>query len=156
EGNVLGLNFKDDDEETIDLVVVPLGTLPGVVGISGGDLRASNLPGCQHTMFVEETAVDGQDLLLPFDATRRFALAFTVSHEAGHVLFDEEFPGNDSDPENYGHSLDDRNLLFRRTSTFETLDATKRLTMDQNTDARADSGPQTTPSLLHRERYADQ
>jgi hypothetical protein len=145
-GNVLGLNFKDEDEQTIDLFTVPLFALDGAVGRSGGDLREPYLPGMQNTILVYETAVDGRDLPMnnPF-VNRSRALPFTAGHEAGHVLFDESFPGDVK-----GHSPDSLNLLFKIPSTYETLDATKRLTSDQNTDARADSGPDTTPALLHR------
>jgi hypothetical protein len=133
EAAVLFLNFCDSDPKTIDIVTVkktfvysPLGW-----GRAGYDAyAASGHPAWQNVVIVRKETVDLDDTIQPF----------TAGHEMGHVLFDTG-----------SHPWEGRYNLFQPTSSTDTLDATKRLLETQNTDARTDSGPSTTPPILQKE-----
>lgn len=137
ELNIVGETAKDGDIETIDVVVLPDRSLPAnniqnkPSGKSAGD--QSPFPGLQNTMFVEASAADEND-----------GKPFVAGHEAGHILFDREFRG--SDPADPGHSSDPENLMFWTSVEVENPSAPKRLTLDQQKDARTDSGPGFTNS----------
>lgn len=134
EGNVLGLNFKDDDDQTIDLFAAS--EVPGdTLGFAGYDDIADALPGLVNTIVIGEASAD------QFDDYPTVA-----GHEVGHVLFNKDFPGDD--PNNDGHSTTSTNLMYPVASQKETYSATKRLTPYQHSDARADSGPGSDGPVL--------
>ena len=139
-GNVLGLNFKDDDARTIDMFAVPNGALPGAYGRAGHDEHQFTLPGWQNTILIIESAVNGNDASNPL----------TAGHEVGHVLFDGLFDG--SDPASPGHSPDPQNLMSvgSQGGELEDFREGKRLTNEQNEDARTDSATPTPVPLLHQ------
>lgn len=132
EGSVLGLNFKDNDPSTIDMIAVGkvhvLGTSDAA---TGGDFLATNLPGWHNASIIREEGVDASDADQPFLA----------GHEMGHALFDGS---NDI------HSPIATNIFTQFQSGVDTINATKRLTEDQNTRARDRSGPNTVPPLLRK------
>jgi hypothetical protein len=133
EGSVLGLNFKDTAAKSITIIAVSDTVLGGSHAAAGGNYLQTNLPGWHNVAILREASCDGNDGNLPTVA----------GHEMGHVLFDVG---------NSGHSPTTSNLFYAyvNSNVPETLTATKRLTDTQNTDARTDSGPSTTPGLLQK------
>jgi hypothetical protein len=133
EGSVLGLNFMDSDNKTVDMIAVKDIQVLGRDAAAGGDYLAASLPGWRNVAILRETVVDGNDASCPTGA----------GHEMGHVLFDVG---------NAGHSSTSYNLFYasETANVPETLASPKRLTDAQNTDARTDSGPSTTPPLLQK------
>ena len=142
ELNIVGVGTKDSLDQTIDIIVLPdrsLPTDPGEIpaGKAGGDRFAvSSQLGLQNTIFLTETAANLHD-----------DLPMVAGHEAGHMLFNRDFPGShpvdekgNPDP---GHSDKTENLMFPEADEREEYDAHKRLTLDQHIDARCDSAPPT-------------
>jgi outer membrane protein OmpA-like peptidoglycan-associated protein len=137
EGSVLGLNFKDNDPKTIDIIAVgQIPILGTTLGSTGGDFLATNLPGWHNVSIIREEGVGTTD-------PNR-----TAGHEMGHSLFD----GGNNIHSNVGTNL------FRATADpTDTINSAKRLANDPNdpiTDynarARQRSGPNTVPPLLQK------
>jgi hypothetical protein len=131
EGSVLGLNFNDSDPTTIDMIAVENIPVLGVLGATGGDFLAANLPGWHNVAIVGERAVDPTNLS-----------PFVAGHEVGHAIFDG---GN-----GIHNTTNPQNLFQPAVSPADTIGATKRLDDAQNTRARLLSGPATVPALLDR------
>jgi hypothetical protein len=133
EGSILGLNFEDTDDSSLDYIAVPNGDVlnPGTLGATGGDYLQSNLPGWHNLCIIREDCVDTSDAGWPILA----------GHEAGHAIFDID---------NGGHSLNPNNLFFATATSVQSYNAPKRLTDAQNLDARTDSGPGTPNALLKK------
>jgi len=132
EGSVLGLNFSDNDLSNVDMIAVGrIHVLPPSDAATGGDFLSAHLPGWHNVCIIREEGVDTSDADQPFLA----------GHEMSHALLDG---GNGL------HSNLPNNLVRQFQSAVDTLDATKRLTVDQNIRARLRSGPNTVPPLLKR------
>ena len=133
EGSVLGLNFKSAAPKSITIIAVRHNTVLSGHAAAGGNYLQTNLPGWHNVAICNQISVDGDDGNLPM----------AVGHEMGHVLFDVG---------NSGHSPTTTNLFYAymNLSTPETYTTGKRFTSPQNTDARTDSGPSTTPGLLQK------
>ncbi|MGA1875149.1 MAG: transglutaminase-like domain-containing protein [bacterium] len=133
EGHVLGLNFKDNDAKTVDIIAVGKVEVggPGGRAYSGRDGSSVIASGSENTIIIREEAV-----------STYAGLPFVAGHEMGHVLFDTG---------NAGHSKEQTNLFYEGgTSIYDTISSTKRLTGDQCKKAREMSGPDTTPPLLQK------
>jgi hypothetical protein len=138
EAEVIGLNYKDSLDRTVDVFVVPEETINGGSGaIAGGDRTRPNFPGATNSVFIEAVAVP--------PANR----CHVLGHELGHVLFDTD---------NTGHSLDTTNLFSIGELPFRLCDlgigGPKRLNRDASLDqgflAREASGPATVPPILQK------
>jgi len=131
EGNILGLNFKDNDPKSIDMIAVGKILVAGGRAYTGRDGTASVAEGFDNTTIIREEAVDTNDSGFPF----------TAGHEVGHALFDVD---------DTGHLNVLTNLFRGGTSTLDSISASKRLTSDQNNLARQESGSSTDPPLLQK------
>lgn len=136
EGAVLGLNFKDEDPATVDIIVVrdddPGFNILGGWAAAGGDFMQPYQPGWVNLVILPSLAADGDDAVM----------ALTPFHETGHVLLDGGNPI---------HVLGDTvNMMYPLESWPETLSSPKRVKEEQNTDVRVRSGPTTTPPLLQK------
>jgi len=134
EAFILVCNFRDNDDATIEMFAIdtPYIFVKDNSGVAFGEKIPTDtikIPALINTTFLKETAVDADDTDDPFCA----------GHEIGHILFD----GDD-------HSTIPTNLFKAPASTTEGYDKTKRLTSDQNTDARNDSGPNAVPAILKK------
>jgi hypothetical protein len=148
EGNVLGLNFDDGNDSSIDMIAVgqiDMRLNPGdsaARAVTGNDASAATLAGWQNLSILTENAVNrindatvnptGDDARLPF----------TAGHEMGHAIFDG---GN-----GIHHPTATNLFTGGGTSTADTIGASKRLDDPQNTRGRDRSGPATVPPLLQQ------
>lgn len=141
EGTVLGLNFADQNLSTIDLIVVdnvPLLPPRNLLGATGGDFLSVNLPAWHNVSIVQQVAADGS-------APR----SLVAGHEMGHALMD----GGDAIHARAPFQLPTSPIatnLFQPFNTPDTIGGAKRLDAEQNTRARARSGPATVPPLLQQ------
>ena len=138
EADIIGLNFKDGLDWSIEVFVVPELTINGIfAGFTGGDRTAPNLAGFLNSVFIVEAEVAPA---MP---------CHSLGHEMGHILFDVDGSGHDSDP---------RNLFSGGVSPLFGCDTSitgpKRLSRDASNDqgalARTTSGPSTVPPILQR------
>ncbi len=138
--NIMGLNYKDEDDATVDVIALGPGTLSltNATARSGGDndSRRYWTPGISNTVLIRSRALNGDDHQQPV----------TLGHEIGHVLFDEEFAGDNES----NHSVDFVNIMSIPFFIIdEQPDGRKRLTPIQQNDARTDSGSATPVPLLN-------
>ncbi|MGH9251954.1 MAG: hypothetical protein ACRD0W_20920, partial [Acidimicrobiales bacterium] len=138
EGSVLGLNFADASQSTIDVVVVDnIGILsPTTLGATGGDFLLANLPGWHNLAIIRRAAADGSA-----------GFTLVAGHEIGHALMDGGNPIHARAPFQLPTSPIATNL-FQPFNTADTIGGAKRLDAEQNTRARTSSGPATVPPLL--------
>ena len=131
EHHAIGLNFKDGGENIIHVFVLPDTSMgmstPGTGYRSPGSLDAAN-----NCVFIDERAIDGDDVDLPF----------TFGHELGHVL-------------GLSHATSQRvrsNLMYRQgpPNERERYRARKRLTQAQVDLAREKSGPGSSNPILQQ------
>ena len=150
DANVLGLNFKDSNEETIDFFAVDqtnVEFMGPAYARAGSDIHGIDYPGWHNSIF----AIQSQ---LPPTVTMNNHL---IGHEVGHVLFDtchtehQDFLCPNDPAMGGAHSTVDTNLMVAIPVGEPSVLGSKRLTSGQNDDVRMDSGPGTTPELLHAE-----
>lgn len=159
ELNLIGYNYGDGQDDTIEIFAVPDGTLGGTdstatYGLASSDRDRSRIPGARNALFITQSAMDGID---EHDPPNKIGMPFVLGHELGHILFDGHFDGDDD----AGHTDQCHNLMRNQcwtgssvvygTSVSEEVGGSKRLTAEQHLDARADSGPDTNPPILKRE-----
>lgn len=162
--NVVAMNVRDDNDQTLDVIVVPNGSMRRtelggkIIDVQGRafDDRDTSTR-LKNTVFLVKQAADAND-----------DFPNVAGHEAGHVLLVGDFPGSDPDPNNRSHSLNMENLMYRIAPTVETLTSAKRLTEGQHDEARCESAPATdtltcpgprdttNPVLLQKKSKADQ
>ncbi|MDD9942369.1 MAG: hypothetical protein OXU20_15085 [Myxococcales bacterium] len=126
EERALVKSLADDDPTTIDLFIInhfSQGTRQGEAFIeaSGGSVV--------NTVILDRNGLRQRDT------------AWTLAHEVGHVLLDEPLH-----PDNLGP--DRPWLLMDSDSNRGTVYGPKRITSDECTKARYESGPEASPSLL--------
>jgi len=139
EGSVLGLNFADASQSTIDVVVVdnvPLLPPRNLIGATGGDFLLANLPGWHNLSIIQQRTADGSA-----------GFTLVAGHEMGHALMDGGDAVHARAPFQLPTSPIATNLL-QPVNTVDAIGAGKRLDAEQNTRARTSSGPATVPPLL--------
>ena len=87
ELNIVGVGTKDSLDQTIDIIVLPDNSLPANTGATPlgktfGESQGSSL-GLQNTAFLTKTAANLRD-----------DYPMAAGHEAGHMLFNRDFPGS--------------------------------------------------------------
>ncbi len=147
EADIVGYNYQDDDESTIDIMLVyndSIIYLPAAFGggvaiaITGGDFSSSppfiNVAGMVNVSIGPYSMFDGNDPWMPFGA----------GHEMGHALLNSGFAMHGEAAAN--------GLLSNPLSALEILDATKRLSAEEDSKARSESGPGSGgPALLQKD-----
>lgn len=160
ELNLVGYNYGDGQDDTIEVFAIPDSSLQSddgeiTYGLAGTDRTRDRTPGAQNALFITQSALDGIDEHNP--PSGKIGYPFVLGHEIGHILFNNLFDGDDG----AGHTTQCTNLMRNQcglppseiygTSRRESITASKRLTVEQHLDARVDSGPDTTPPILKRE-----
>ena len=147
EGNVLGLNFGDGNDSSIDMIAIGrifISPAPGSTAraATGHDGAAASLPGWHDLSILTEDAVNRVNDAAVNPTGDDARLPFTAGHEMGHALL---VGGN-----GIHHPTATNLFTGGGTSTTDTIGASKRLDDPQNTRARARSGPTTATPLLQQ------
>lgn len=131
EERTLWKTLADADPETIDMFVV--------------NRFASG--GRQGEAFIEG---DGSSVvnavILDRSGLRQERESWTQAHEAGHVVLDQAFHPDNAGPDRPW-------LLMDADASLGAVSGPKRLGEDECARMRAESGPDATPALLHREEW---
>lgn len=131
EERTLWKTLADGDPETIDMFLV--------------NRFASG--GRQGEAFIEG---DGSSVVnavfLDRSGLRQERESWTQSHEAGHVVLDQAFHPDNTGPDRPW-------LLMDADASLGAVSGPKRLGDDECLRMRAESGPDASPSLLHREEW---
>ena len=148
EMHAMALRYGSENEDIIDVFVVPNDALDQLGGLRGyaygarqgdGGIRA-----LVNTVVLRAAAADGDDAPAPGVASATGGYPHTAGHEIGHVLFNVAFPGSDSG----GHA--DPTSTYNVMAAGPTvsgnqlgLGSRRRLRYSQQIDART-----SQPSLL--------
>jgi len=143
EGAILGLNFRDNDPETIEMIAVGAVWIEAAYGIGGGDAWGGRYSGWKNMAMIRAPQAVAAPTIRPF----------TAGHEFGHVILNDDV---------IFHSTVTTNLMRSGTSDTDestgvnAYNASKRLNndpiRDQNSAARTESGPTSaSPRLLKKQ-----